>query len=90
MCVPVLCVQRHDAVLPEDTLRYLQRVRVHESSLLWQSDVDLVKLHHTGQLSLTLLRDDVLNRYTHAHVERHMFQTCMKAESMRMVRAKYC
>ncbi len=62
LCVPVLCGQRCDAVLPGETVRYLRRVKICESSLLWREDVDLMKLHHTGKLSLTLLRDGLLDR----------------------------
>ncbi|XP_029295066.1 uncharacterized protein LOC115013169 isoform X2 [Cottoperca gobio] len=61
VCVPVLWRRRCDAVLPEETVRYLQRVKICESSLLWREDVDLMKLHHTGKLSLTLLRDGLLD-----------------------------
>ncbi|XP_028313030.1 uncharacterized protein LOC114469592 isoform X2 [Gouania willdenowi] len=57
VCVPVLCC---DAVLPEETLRYLQRVKINESLLLWRDDVDLVRLHQDGRLSITLLRDGLL------------------------------
>ncbi|XP_056232593.1 uncharacterized protein LOC130169695 isoform X4 [Seriola aureovittata] len=59
--LPLLCGRRCNAVLPEDTVRYLQRVKICESSLLWREDVDLVKLHHTRKLSLTLLRDGLLD-----------------------------
>ncbi|XP_068461126.1 uncharacterized protein [Clinocottus analis] len=61
LCVPVLCRRQCDAVLPGETMRYLQRVNVCESSLLWREDVDLVKLHHTRKFSLTLLRDGLLD-----------------------------
>ncbi|XP_044051453.1 uncharacterized protein LOC122875889 isoform X4 [Siniperca chuatsi] len=61
VCVPVLCGRRCDAVLPGETVRYLRRAKICESSLLWREDVDLVKLHHTGKLSLTLLRDGLLD-----------------------------
>ncbi|KAI3372812.1 hypothetical protein L3Q82_023275, partial [Scortum barcoo] len=61
LCVPVLRSRRCDATLPGETARYLQRVRVCESSLLWREDVDLVELHHAGKLSLTLLRDGLLD-----------------------------
>ncbi|KAF1389206.1 hypothetical protein PFLUV_G00071030 [Perca fluviatilis] len=61
VCVPVLCRRRCDAKLPGETVRYLRRVKICESSLLWREDVDLVKLHHIGKLSLTLLRDGLLD-----------------------------
>ncbi|KAM3610640.1 uncharacterized protein V6R79_006802 [Siganus canaliculatus] len=61
VCMPVLSGLRCDAVLPGETVRYLQRVKICERSLLWRDDVDLVKLHHTGKLSLTLLRDGLLD-----------------------------
>ncbi|XP_031712036.1 uncharacterized protein LOC116388388 isoform X3 [Anarrhichthys ocellatus] len=61
VCVPVLSRRQCDAVLPGETMRYLQRVKICESSLLWREDVDLVKLHHTGKFSLTLLRDGLLD-----------------------------
>ncbi|XP_037337986.2 protein prune homolog 2-like isoform X3 [Pungitius pungitius] len=61
VCVPVLCRRPCDAALPGETIKYLQRVKIRESSLLWKKDVDLVKLHHTGKFSLTLLRDGLLD-----------------------------
>lgn len=60
--VPVLCGQPLDVVLPGETVRYLRWVKVCERSLLWREDVDLMKLHHSGKLSLTLLRDGLLDR----------------------------
>lgn len=62
LCMPLLCGRQCDAVLPGETVRYLQRVNICESLLLWRQDVDLAKLHHTGKLSLTLLRDGLLER----------------------------
>ncbi|XP_071339160.1 uncharacterized protein [Trachinotus anak] len=59
--LPLLCGRRCNAVLPEDTVRYLQRVKICESSLLWRDDVNLTKLHRTRKLSLTLLRDGLLD-----------------------------
>ncbi|KAE8292209.1 Protein prune-like protein 2 BNIP2 motif-containing molecule at the C-terminal region 1 [Larimichthys crocea] len=61
VCVPVLCGQRCDDALPRETVRYLQRVKICERSLLWREDVDLVKLQRTGKLSLTVLRDGLLD-----------------------------
>ncbi|XP_076586528.1 uncharacterized protein LOC143320604 isoform X2 [Chaetodon auriga] len=61
VCVPVLSGRRCDVVLPGETVRYLRRVKICESSLLWRLDVDLEKLHQTGKLSLTLLRDGLLD-----------------------------
>nr|XP_019956356.1 PREDICTED: protein prune homolog 2-like isoform X2 [Paralichthys olivaceus] len=61
LCLPVLCGRRCNAALPEDTVKYLQRVNICESLLLWREDVDLVTLHYTGKLSLTLLRDGLLD-----------------------------
>ncbi|XP_077942696.1 uncharacterized protein LOC120830992 isoform X5 [Gasterosteus aculeatus] len=61
VCVPLLCCRQRGAGLPGETIKYLQRVKICESSLLWKKDVDLVKLHHTGKLSLTLLRDGLLD-----------------------------
>lgn len=60
--MPVLCRKRCGAVLPEETERYLQRVKISESLLLWKEDVDLVNLHHSGKLLLTLLTDGLLDR----------------------------
>lgn len=64
VCVPVLCGSRCDDVLPGETVRYLRQLKICESSLLWRQDVDLMKLHDTRRLSLTLLRDGLLDRYT--------------------------
>ncbi|XP_017269258.1 protein prune homolog 2 isoform X3 [Kryptolebias marmoratus] len=61
VCVPVLCRKRCGTVLPDETVRYLQRVKISESLLLWKDDVDLVNLHHSGKLLLTLLRDGLLD-----------------------------
>ncbi|XP_060894892.1 protein prune homolog 2-like isoform X2 [Labrus mixtus] len=61
VCVPVLCGWKCDAALPGETLRYLQRVKISESSLLWREDVDLMTLHRSGKLSLTLLREGLLD-----------------------------
>lgn len=62
VCVPVLCGRRCDVVLPGETVRYLQRLKICDSLLLWREDVDLMKLHHTRRLSLTMLRDGLLDR----------------------------
>ncbi|CAK6966446.1 uncharacterized protein LOC128364918 [Scomber scombrus] len=72
VCVPVLCGRRCDAVLPGETVRYLQSVKICESLLLWRDDVDLVKLHHTRKLSLTLLRDGLLESS-----EYHTLESCI-------------
>ncbi|XP_037633603.1 protein prune homolog 2-like isoform X3 [Sebastes umbrosus] len=69
VCVPVLWRRRCDTVLPGETVRFLRRVKICESSLLWREDVDLVKLHHTGKLSLTLLRDGLLDSYEYHTLE---------------------
>lgn len=69
--VPVLCGQKCDLGLPGETVRYLKRVRVCESALLWRDDIKLLQLHHRGKLSLTLMRDDVLDRYTHTPTYAH-------------------
>ena len=61
-CVPVLRGGGGGAGLPGETVEYLQRVKVRESSLVWREEVDLTELHQSGSLSLTLLRDDVLHR----------------------------
>ncbi|AWP07196.1 putative protein prune -like 2 isoform 4 [Scophthalmus maximus] len=61
LCLPVLCGRQCNAVLPEETVRYLKRLNISESLLLWREDVDLMTLHHTGKLSLTLLRDGLLD-----------------------------
>nr|XP_046242084.1 uncharacterized protein LOC124057658 [Scatophagus argus] len=61
VCVPVLCGRRRDIVLPGETVTYLRRVKICESLLLWRDDVDLMKLHHTGKLSLTLLRHGLVD-----------------------------
>lgn len=62
VCVPVLCGCRCDTVLPEETARYLKRVKLCESLLLWRDDVDLMGLHRAERLSLTLLRNGLLDR----------------------------
>lgn len=62
VCLPVLCGRPRDAVLPGETVKYLQRVKISESLLLWREDVDFVKLHQAGKLSLTLLRDGLLDK----------------------------
>ncbi|XP_034547438.1 exopolyphosphatase PRUNE1 [Notolabrus celidotus] len=61
VCVPVLCGHRCDDALPGETARYLQTVKISKSSLLWRDDIDLIRLHHRGKLSLTLLRDGLLD-----------------------------
>ncbi|XP_063753199.1 protein prune homolog 2-like isoform X3 [Eleginops maclovinus] len=61
VCVPVLCRGHCDTVLPEETVRYLRRVKISQSSLVWREDIDLIELHHTGKLSLTLLRDGLVD-----------------------------
>ncbi|XP_074525620.1 uncharacterized protein LOC141789944 isoform X2 [Halichoeres trimaculatus] len=61
VCVPLLCGQRCDDALPGETVRYLQTVKISKSSLLWRDDVDLTQLHRRGKLSLTLLRDGLLD-----------------------------
>ncbi|XP_028269261.1 protein prune homolog 2-like isoform X3 [Parambassis ranga] len=74
VCVPVLCGQPSDTVLPKETVKYLQRVRICESLLVWREDIDLVKLHHTGNLSLTLLRDGLLNSSEYRSLESSILQ----------------
>ncbi|XP_029999307.1 uncharacterized protein LOC115425728 [Sphaeramia orbicularis] len=61
VCLPVLWLWRRDAALPRETVRFLQRVKICEDVLLWKEDVDLETLHHSGKLSVTLLRDGLLN-----------------------------
>nr|XP_057926425.1 protein prune homolog 2-like isoform X2 [Doryrhamphus excisus] len=68
VCVPLLCGRRGDGVLPGETVSYLQRLNVCESLLLWKDDVDLIRTHQAGKLSLTLLRDGLLDSN-----ERHIF-----------------
>ncbi|MED6283140.1 hypothetical protein CHARACLAT_005739 [Characodon lateralis] len=60
VCVPLLCRKRCSNELPEETVRYLKRVKISESVLLWREDVNLVNLHQAGKLLLTLLRDGLL------------------------------
>ncbi|XP_038162389.1 uncharacterized protein LOC119797393 isoform X1 [Cyprinodon tularosa] len=60
VCVPLLCRKRCSKELPEETVRYLQRVKISESLLFWREDVDLMNLHQAGKLLLSLLRDGVL------------------------------
>ncbi|KAM4578137.1 uncharacterized protein V3H82_007645 isoform 1-T1 [Fundulus diaphanus] len=60
VCVPLLCRKRCSTELPEETVRYLRRMKISESVLLWRDDVDLVNLHQAGKLLLTLLRDGLL------------------------------
>ncbi|XP_022049344.2 protein prune homolog 2-like isoform X3 [Acanthochromis polyacanthus] len=74
VCVPVLCGRRFHTVLPEETVTYLQRVKICESLLLWRDDVDLVKLHHTGNLSLTLLREGLLDSSEYHTLESSILQ----------------
>ncbi|KAM4576452.1 uncharacterized protein PAE49_006557 isoform 3-T3 [Odontesthes bonariensis] len=74
VCVPLLCSRRSDTVLPEETVRYLQRVKIRESSLLWRDDVDLVRLYQTGKLSLTLLRDGLLDSSEYHTLESSILQ----------------
>lgn len=62
LCVPVLCGRRCDVSWPAETARYLRQLKVSERWLLWREDVDLLKLHRTRGLSLTLLRDGLLDR----------------------------
>uniref|UniRef100_A0A8C9RCE4 Protein prune homolog 2 n=2 Tax=Scleropages formosus TaxID=113540 RepID=A0A8C9RCE4_SCLFO len=62
LCVPLVNQRRSEYSLPEQTRAFLQEVRVPESTLLWRDDVDLVQLHATGQLTVTLLGGDWLNR----------------------------
>ncbi|XP_018523923.1 protein prune homolog 2 isoform X4 [Lates calcarifer] len=69
VCLPVLCGRRCNTVLPRETVRYLRRVKISEGSLLWREDVDLVKLHHTRNLSLTLLRGGLLDSSEHHTLE---------------------
>ncbi|XP_029019943.1 uncharacterized protein LOC114863216 isoform X3 [Betta splendens] len=61
LCLPLLCGRPRDAVLPVETAKYLQRVKISERLLLWKEDVDTAKLHRAGRLSLTLLRDGLLD-----------------------------
>ncbi|XP_034728962.1 uncharacterized protein LOC117945526 isoform X3 [Etheostoma cragini] len=74
VCVPVLCRRQCDAKLPGETVRYLRRVKICESSLLWREDVDLLKLHHNGKLSLTLLRDGLLDSSEYHTLESSILQ----------------
>ncbi|XP_047448002.1 uncharacterized protein LOC125012220 isoform X2 [Mugil cephalus] len=74
VCVPVLCGQRCGTVLPEETVEYLRSVKICESLLLWMEDVDLVKLHHAGRLSLTLLRDGLLDSSEYHTLESSVLQ----------------
>ncbi|XP_008416749.1 uncharacterized protein LOC103470240 isoform X1 [Poecilia reticulata] len=69
VCVPLLCRKQCSTDLPEETVRYLHRVKISESALLWREDIDLVNLHHTGKLLLTLLRDGLLESSEYHAVE---------------------
>lgn len=62
VCVPVLSRRPCGAALPQETVRYLRRLKICEASLLWREDVDLMKLHRAQRLSLTLLREGLLPR----------------------------
>lgn len=62
VCVPVLSRRWRDAALPQETVGYLQRLRICEDWLVWREDVDLIELHHAKRLSLTLLREGLLQR----------------------------
>ncbi|KAF7652954.1 hypothetical protein LDENG_00089770 [Lucifuga dentata] len=74
LCVPLLSGWRCDTVLPGETVRYLQKVKICESLLLWKDDVDLVKLHHNGKLSLMLLRDGLLDGSEYHTLESSILQ----------------
>ncbi|XP_062240938.1 protein prune homolog 2-like [Platichthys flesus] len=78
LCLPVLCGRRCNAVLPEDTVKYLQRVNICESLLLWRDDVDLVTLHYTGKLSLTLLRDGLLDSSEYLALESDVLRVVLR------------
>ncbi|XP_027889864.1 uncharacterized protein LOC114154722 isoform X2 [Xiphophorus couchianus] len=69
VCVPLLCRKQCSTELPEETVRYLRRVKISESELLWREEIDLVNLHHTGKLLLTLLRDGLLESSEYHAVE---------------------
>lgn len=62
VCVPVLSRRWRDAALPQETVRYLRRLKICEDWLVWREDVDLIKLHRAKRLSLTLLREGLLQR----------------------------
>lgn len=62
VCVPLLCGRPCDLPGWGEASTYLRLLQVNHSSLLWRDDVDLLKLQHTRGLSLTLLRDDLLDR----------------------------
>ncbi|KAJ8005982.1 hypothetical protein DPEC_G00123540 [Dallia pectoralis] len=80
VCVPVLCGQRCGVGLPGETVQYLQRVGVSESSLLWKDDVNLLLLHNTGTLSLTLMRDQVLNSFDYDNLESSVLRVVHRHE----------
>ncbi|XP_061623149.1 uncharacterized protein LOC133474957 isoform X3 [Phyllopteryx taeniolatus] len=62
VCVPLLCGRRGDAAsLPGETLGYLHKIKVCESLLLWKDDLDLMKIHRAGKLSITLMRNGLLD-----------------------------
>ncbi|XP_061672015.1 uncharacterized protein LOC133498840 [Syngnathoides biaculeatus] len=62
VCVPLLCGRRGDAAsLPGETLGYLRKIKVCERLLLWKDDLDLMKIHRAGKLSMTLMRDGLLD-----------------------------
>ncbi|PWA15871.1 hypothetical protein CCH79_00008988, partial [Gambusia affinis] len=69
VCVPLLCRKQCSTDLPEETVRYLRRVKISESDLLWREEIDLVNLHRTGTLLLTLLRDGLLESSEYHAVE---------------------
>lgn len=86
VCVPVLSRRWRDAALPQETVRYLQRLKICEDRLVWREDVDLVKLHHAKRLSLTLLREGLLHRYTYAmQIRSKRMRQITKAHSFRDV-----
>lgn len=62
VCVPVLSRRWRDAALPQETVGYLQRLKICEDWLVWREDVDLITLHQARRLSLTLLREGLLQR----------------------------
>ncbi|KAJ0019031.1 hypothetical protein NQD34_006600 [Periophthalmus magnuspinnatus] len=60
LVVPVLCPPRGHAPLPHDTLCFLDTLGLSDPLLLWNHHLDLSSLQDEGRLSLTLLRDGLL------------------------------
>ncbi|KAK7933825.1 hypothetical protein WMY93_004721 [Mugilogobius chulae] len=59
LVVPVLC--REEAPLSHHTRSFLGTLGLSEDLLLWRNQLDLVSLQDQGRLSLTLLREELID-----------------------------